>query len=100
LSRPRKSRRRITITDHALERSLERGIRRIDIVKIINNPKETVLDAHTGRYKSYGEGIDTYTKEGVYVIVIHTPFNSNVKVITVMAVNSRRGLRAYGFHNF
>jgi hypothetical protein len=85
--------------DHALERSLQRGIRR-NIVKIINNPKETVLDVHTGRYKSYGEGIDSYTKERVYVIVIHTPFNTNVKVITVMTVNSQRGLRAYGFHNF
>jgi ribulose bisphosphate carboxylase small subunit len=67
---------------------------------IINNSIETIRDAHTGRYKSYGETIDPYTKERVYVIIIHTPFNTNVKIITVMAVNSKRGLRAHDFSNF
>jgi uncharacterized membrane-anchored protein YitT (DUF2179 family) len=88
------------MTDHAIERSLQRGIQRADITRIINNPIETIQDARTGRYKSYGEGIDSYTRERVYVIIIHTPFNKNVKIITVMSVNSERGLRAYGFSNF
>jgi hypothetical protein len=88
------------MTDHALERAEQRGIRRSDITKIINDPIETIRDAHTGRYKSYGKGIDLYTKERVYVIIIHTPLNTNVKIITVMAVNSKGGLKAHGFSNF
>ena len=88
------------MTDHALERAEQRGIRRSDITKIINDPIETIRDAHTGRYKSYGKAIDPYTKERVYVIIIHTPFNTNVKIITAMAVNSKGGLKAHGFSNF
>ena len=100
MSRPSRERRKVKLTDHAEERALQRGIRRFDIVKIINNPKETVIDEHTGRYKSYGEGIDAYARERVYVIIIHTPFNTNVKIITVMSVNNEGGLKAHGFSNF
>lgn len=43
--------------------------------------------------------IDPYTKEPYYLIVIHTAFNTHVKVITVMWVNSNGGLKARGFSN-
>jgi len=88
------------MTDHALDRAHQRGIRQSDIANIINNPIETIYDEYTERYKSYGRAIDPYTKEPVYVIIVHTAFNTNVKIITVMAVNSKGGLKAHGFRNF
>lgn len=88
------------MTDHAFDMAVQRGIQQSDIANIINNPMETIYDRHTERYKSYGKSIDPYTKEGVYVIVIHTAFNRNVNIITVMAVNSKGGLKAHGFSNF
>lgn len=85
------------MTGHATQRSLSRGVVIADIEKVINFPEETIYDDYEETYKSYGRIIDPYTKQSRYLIIVHTGFNKHVKVITLMWVNSKGGLKAHGF---
>ena len=87
------------MTNHAKIKTISRGIEETDIERIINTPTETIYDEHEETYHSYGSALDPYTKEPYYLIVVHTAFNTYVKVITVMWVNSKGGLKAHGFSN-
>jgi ABC-type transport system substrate-binding protein len=87
------------MTNHAREKAISRGVEEVDIERIINAPSETIYDEYEETYKSYGRATDPYTKEPYYLIIVHSAFNTYVKVITVMWVNNNKGLKSHGFSN-
>ena|SRR5215213_9809329 len=85
-----------SITAHAREKTIARGIDAMDIQRIINEPIETIYNEYEETYKSYGEAIDPYTKKPYYVIMIHTALNKYVTIISVMFTD-KGGLKFHGF---
>jgi len=88
------------MTDHAKIRALERGISKDDIVRIINDPAETIYDNYEENYKSYGIITDPYNPNRTYyVIIVHNSLKADyVAIITVM-ITGKGGLKTHGFSN-
>ncbi|HKU33696.1 MAG TPA: DUF4258 domain-containing protein [Candidatus Nitrosotalea sp.] len=88
--------RRIRMSQHASQRASERDITEDQVRAIINKPVETVYDADSDNYKSYGLAIHPFTKNDAYLMVVHSKFNTEVLIITVMWTTTG-GLRTNGF---
>jgi hypothetical protein len=90
------SRIRVIITKHAYTRIFERGIDKKQVEMIMNNPTETIYDRERRNYKSFGLLSNPPTKEQPYLMVVHSKFNTSVKIMTVMW-KDKGGLRKHGF---
>lgn len=84
------------MTTHAYGRSFDRGINRKQIESVLKNPIETVYDKERKNYKSFGMPTNPLIKEQPYLLIVHSKFNSSVKVITVMW-KGKGGLKEHGF---
>ena len=87
----------IRFTQHAMDRALERWIDKKDIKRVIKEPLETVYDSDNNKFKCFGNAIDSYTKEGKYLMVVYRKFNTYDLVITSMWI-TQGGLKANGFN--
>lgn len=87
---------RIKLTRHARQRALERDISYKDIEFVINNAVETVYDVERENYKSFALVNHPFTKQSSYLMVVHSKFNTQVTIISVMWQTSG-GLRKNGF---
>lgn len=84
------------MSQHASQRALERDIAEDQVRAIINKPIETIYDADSDNYKSYGLVTHPFTKNEAYLEVVHSKFNTEVLIITVMWTTTGR-LRIDGF---
>ncbi len=84
------------MTQHASDRALDRDITEIQIETIINSPIETVYDADGENYISYGLSTHPFTQNQSYLMVVHSKFNTEVLIITVMWTTTGK-LQTNGF---
>lgn len=89
---------KIILTDHVRERAVARGIDESEVIRITQDPIETIYDEKNSNYKSYGLSTDPYTKQTRYLMVIHSgKINNSIKVITTMWTYPQ-GLKIHGFN--
>jgi hypothetical protein len=76
----------------------QRGVTEEDVLQVINNPasEETIYDPIRKKWKSYSRIINHYSNVEKYLIVVHSKYNSDINIITVIWTD-RGGLRFHGF---
>ena len=90
--------RKIKWTHHGRQRALERDIDERLVELVLNNPLDTVYDQKRGNYKSYALVPYPTTGQHTYLMVVHSKFNTEVLIISVMW-QTKGGLERNGFSN-
>lgn len=87
----------IKFTQHAIDRTFQRWIKKDDVERIIRNPIESMYDQVNDKFRCFGKGVDSYTKEEKYLIVVFRKFNTYDLVITAMWA-TQGDLKVNGFN--
>lgn len=88
--------RKIKLSNHCVDRAIERGIDIKDIILVANSTIETIYDVENKNYKSYGLVTKPVFKDQPYLLIIHSKFKNSITVITAM-YKDKGGLRVHGF---
>jgi len=73
-----------------------REISKNDVLRILQNPIETVYDQERNNYKSFGIGTNPPINEQPYLLIVHNTLNNKIIAITTMW-KGKGGLQIHGF---